>query len=152
MQPLLISLKQSATQRLLGDPHNTRELEEKDGLQRHRSTGLTLGRLALQTIRDGNSHVHFEIKVLDCHLNGGRVGELNHSRVIMKGIVTAFHQVTVDNISRFLSFLIITKALDQYFSANNYKTVKRGFGVSFGLTQIFGAAAATFCLNCSKAC
>jgi hypothetical protein len=102
----LRSLKQSARQHLFSDPHK-RELVvaagEKDWLQRHRNTGLTLGRLALQTIREGSSHVMFPGKVLDCHLNGGRVGDVNHSRVFMKDMFTAFHQVTVDNISRFLS-------------------------------------------------
>jgi hypothetical protein len=73
MQPLR-SLKQSATQHLLSDPHKLELVvaaEEKGKLQRHRNSGLALGRLALQTIREGSSHVQFEGKVLDCHLNGG---------------------------------------------------------------------------------
>jgi hypothetical protein len=67
------SLKQSARQHRLGGPYKCELVlaaEEKDRSQRHRNTGPTLGRLALQTIREGSSHVQLKGKVFDCHLYG----------------------------------------------------------------------------------
>jgi hypothetical protein len=51
-------------------------------------------------------------------------GELNHSRVFMKDMVTTFHNVTVDNISRFLSGIDLVTNQPRFFADNVNKVTQ----------------------------
>jgi hypothetical protein len=57
---------------------------------------------------------------------GGGVEELNHSRVFITNTVTAFHEVTVDNISRFLSGIDPVTNQPRVFAGNVSKLTQPG--------------------------
>ena len=60
------------------------ELELK---ARRTRVGLSVGRAALQTIREGCSYLQFEEKLPNLHLSGLEIGSMNHSVRFIKGFV-----------------------------------------------------------------
>jgi hypothetical protein len=103
-QPLR-TLKHSVKLHLLSTNHKSNVEKIAAGRQRllhHRQIGINLGRLSLQTIREGGSYAQFEGKVLDFHLSGGLVGDINHSKAFMRDMVKSYHATTITNIKDFL--------------------------------------------------
>ena len=60
---------------------------------RRTRVGLTVGRTALQTLREGCSYLQFEEKLLSLHLSGLDIGSMNHFVKFIEGFVDSMEVV-----------------------------------------------------------
>jgi hypothetical protein len=60
---------------------------EEERQQRLARAGLTIGRTALQTFREGCSYPQFKEKLLNLYLFGVDIGSMNHSAKFIEGYV-----------------------------------------------------------------
>ncbi|KAK3269739.1 hypothetical protein CYMTET_21831 [Cymbomonas tetramitiformis] len=76
------------------------EMEAREQLEASRvqDVGMTLGRFALDTIREAMSYSSYERAVLRHYLNGGRVGNINHGRKFVTSMLKSFHHVVVERL------------------------------------------------------
>eukprot|EP00854_Cymbomonas_tetramitiformis_P018313 gene18313-21839_t len=64
--------------------------------------GCTLGRLAYEIIREGDSYYKYERRVVEQHLIGTDVGRQPHTRKWVAAMLPCFHAVLVDGVRSFL--------------------------------------------------
>ncbi len=69
---------------------------EEERQARRGQIGLTIARIALQTLREGSSYVQFEKKLLTLHLLGQDIGSMNHYREFIRGFVNIMEAVMDD--------------------------------------------------------
>ncbi len=67
-------------------------MEVKRKARRSR-VGLSFGRAALQTLREGCTYLQFEEKLLTLHLSGVDIGSMNHSVKFIEGFVDSMEVV-----------------------------------------------------------
>ncbi|KAK3244804.1 hypothetical protein CYMTET_45601 [Cymbomonas tetramitiformis] len=91
VKPRIITHYTSAVHEWCSEYENKQQL----AITQQRAIGLTLGRLALETIVEAHSYCSYERAVLRQHLIGTRVGNLNHGRDFVRKLLPCFYNVVV---------------------------------------------------------
>jgi hypothetical protein len=123
----LTDFRKAVSRHILSNAHmaaHKARVAEEARLEMHKNTGLTMGRLALQTLREAGSYKAFERKVVDAYLYGVRVGSINHSTEFISKLVPCMYAVTVERIKRYLHRTDPLTGKKQVFAVNADKATE----------------------------
>jgi len=97
------------------------ELELK---ARRTHVSLTVGRAALQTLREGCTYLQFEEKLLNLHLAGLDIGSMNHSVRFIKSFVDNMVVVMDNNIRNHIHAVDVVTCRERLFAFVKDKVTK----------------------------
>ncbi len=99
LKPRIISHFKSAIHEWCVERENHERLE----IKRTNDVGLTIARLAFETIVEARSYKSFERAILRQHLIGTRVGTLNHGRDFVRNFLRSLYHVCKERVIKFFN-------------------------------------------------